>query len=75
MKDFSLNLLPPCRLIDRIADWTTGLAEPPFNFNLSRAKTLTISTHSNDNSLWKLPDEASGTLEELTITRLPGQWS
>jgi hypothetical protein len=68
LEDFSLTLFPPC---DRIAGWTKGLAEPFFNLNLSRAKRITISSAPNDDSLWKLPDEASETLEELTITRLP----
>jgi hypothetical protein len=64
LEEFSLDLPDPQ---DLISNWVTLLAAPCFNVSLKRTKKLTISHQPGDESPWTLPDEASRSLEELTI--------
>jgi hypothetical protein len=75
-EDVSIDLYTSFRTPgERLAAWATGLGEPWLNWKFSRAKKLTITTESDDASLWALPDDARETLEELSITGLPSEWS
>jgi hypothetical protein len=60
--------------VNKIVNWAARLGEPSVNFDLSRAKKLKIRSHVTDSSLWSLAEQASKTLEELTIDRLPCGW-
>jgi hypothetical protein len=70
LEDASFTMVSS-RPTDKIGDWAARLGEPYANFNISRAKKLYIKTHVTDNSLWSLSDQASATLEELTVDRVP----
>lgn len=69
LEEFSLVLADPKAKID---PWATWLAGPCFNLDLTRTKKLTISHQSQDDTPWRLADEASLHLEGLAVIHRSG---
>lgn len=74
LEEFDIGGTVLSKTEDTIERCTMVLSGLCFNFNFSRLKKLTIRYglfFRDDDTFWKLPNLAAGTLEDLTIIRYP----
>ncbi|KAJ2927048.1 hypothetical protein H1R20_g10052, partial [Candolleomyces eurysporus] len=69
LEDLSLMIDEQFGIDEKFAHWFERLTGPCFKLHLSKTKKVTIGRYApGDDFFWRIPEEASNSLEELAIT-------